>query len=192
MNQYPPPGPRTPPPAQGDRPPPPAPGYGPQQQYPGQWYGHTSPRKGKPPVSALWRLGVVLVTLLVVLGVMDLVLSIVPRLFDELMGQVIALGLSLIYLILLLGAVGVSLASIIVGIIVFVRLPSGKVRNGALLIVLAALVGSGAVATGTSGDSVPHAVWIVVTAIRWVSGLLAIVLGIIGLAALRRSTDLRM
>lgn len=174
-------------------PPPPAPGHGPQQQYPGQWDGYTPPPVKKPaPVTALSRLGAILVLLLVIAGLLEGFAWLLPRLVEDAGGMLLAVLLSLVYVVILLASLGVAVACVIVGIIAFARLPSGKVRNAALLIVIAALVGSGAVATGTSGDSVPHAIWIVVTAIRWLGGLVAIVLGIVGLVRLRRSTDLRM
>ncbi|MCT2177630.1 hypothetical protein M3F63_08155 [Brachybacterium muris] len=193
MNQYSPP----PQPGPGQEPqpsysPPPAPGTGPQQQYAGQWYGHTPPPVEKSaPVTALSRLGIILVVLLLVGGLLEGAGWLLPRLVESSLGQWIALGLSLVYVVILLAALGVALACMIVAIVAFVRLPSGRARNGALLLVIAGAVASGAVTSGASGDGLPQAVAIGMAVLRGLGALIAIGLAIAGLVRLRVNPSAR-
>ncbi len=193
MNQYSPP----PQPGPGQEPqpsysPPPAPGTGPQQQYAGQWYGHTPPPVEKSaPVTALSRLGIILVVLLLVGGLLEGAGWLLPRLVESSLGQWIALGLSLVYVVILLAALGVALACMIVAIVAFVRLPSGRARTGALLLVIAGAVASGAVTSGASGDGLPQAVAIGMAVLRGLGALIAIGLAIAGLVRLRVNPSAR-
>ena len=186
MSQYssPPPGPgHDPQPSYG---PPPTPGHGPQQQYAGQWHGRTPPPVEKPaPVTALSRLGVILVVLLVVDGLVEGAGWLLPRLVESSLGQWIALGLSLVYVVILLTTLGVALACMIVAIVAFVRLPSGSARTGALLLVIAGSVASGAVTSGASGDGLPQAVAIGMAVLRGLGALVSVGLAIAGLMRLR-------
>lgn len=176
MNQYP--------------PPPPAPGHGPQQQYPGQWDGHTPPQVKKPaPVTALSRLGSILVLLLVIAGLLEGSAWLLPRLVEEGPGQILAVLLSLAYAVVLLASIGVALACAIVGIIAFVRMSPGKARTGALLLVIAGAVASGAVTSGASGDGLPQAVAIGMAVLRGLGALIAIGLAFAGLMQLRTTTS---
>lgn len=187
MNQYsPPPQPGPGQEAQPSYSPPPAPGTGPQQQYAGQWYGHTPPPVEKSaPVTALSRLGIILVVLLLAGGLLEGAGWLLPRLVESSLGQWIALGLSLVYVVILLAALGVALACMIVAIVAFVRLPSGRARTGALLLVIAGAVASGAVTSGASGDGLPQAVAIGMAVLRGLGALIAIGLAIAGLVRLR-------
>ena len=193
MNQYSPP----PQPGPGQEPqpsysPPPAPGTGPQQQYAGQWYGHTPPPVEKSaPVTALSRLGIILVVLLLAGGLLEGAGWLLPRLVESSLGQWIALGLSLVYVVILLAALGVALACMIVAIVAFVRLPSGRARTGALLLVIAGAVASGAVTSGASGDGLPQAVAIGMAVLRGLGALIAIGLAIAGLVRLRVNPSAR-
>lgn len=191
MNQYsPPPQPGPGQEAQPSYSPPPAPGTGPQQQYAGQWYGHTPPPvKKSAPVTALSRLGIILVVLLLAGGLLEGAGWLLPRLVESSLGQWIALGLSLVYVVILLAALGVALACMIVAIVAFVRLPSGRARTGALLLVIAGAVASGAVTSGASGDGLPQAVAICMAVLRWFGALVSIGLAIAGLVRLRTSSS---
>ena len=193
MNQYsPPPQPGPGQEAQPSCSPPPAPGTGPQQQYAGQWYGHTPPPVEKSaPVTALSRLGIILVVLLLVGGLLEGAGWLLPRLVESSLGQWIALGLSLVYVVILLAALGVALACMIVAIVAFVRLPSGRARTGALLLVIAGAVASGAVTSGASGDGLPQAVAIGMAVLRGLGALIAIGLAIAGLVRLRVNPSAR-
>lgn len=173
-------------------PPPPAPGHGPQQQYPGQWYGHAPPPVKKPaPITALSRLGIILVVLLLAGGLLEGAAWLLPRLVESSLGQWIALGLSLVYVVILLAILGVALACIIVGIVAVVRLPSGGARTGALLLVIAAAIGSSAVSSGASGDGLPQAVLIGMAVLRGLGALIAIGLAFAGLVQLRGDSSSR-
>ncbi|MCT2260038.1 hypothetical protein M3F59_00060 [Brachybacterium muris] len=172
--------------------PPPAPGTGPQQQYAGQWYGHTPPPvKKSAPVTALSRLGIILVVLLLAGGLLEGAGWLLPRLVESSLGQWIALGLSLVYVVILLAALGVALACMIVAIVAFVRLPSGRARTGALLLVISGAVASGAVTSGASGDGLPQAVAIGMAVLRGLGALVSVGLAIAGLMRLRVNPSAR-
>ncbi|MBE9403345.1 hypothetical protein IOE58_03775 [Brachybacterium sp. Marseille-Q2903] len=186
MSQY-----SSPPPSPGHDPqpsygPPPSPGHGPQQQYAGQWHGRTPPPVEKSaPVTALSRLAAILVVLLLVGALLKGAVWLLPRLVESSPGQWIALGLSLVYVVILLTTLGVALACMIVAIVAFVRLPPGRARTGALLLVTAGAVASGAVTSGASGDGLPQAVAIGMTVLRGLGALVSIGLAITGLMRLR-------
>lgn len=192
MSQY-----SSPPPGPGHEPqpsygPPPAPGHGPQQQYAGQWHELTPPPVEKSaPVTALSRLGVILVVLLLVGGLVEGVGWLLPRLVESSLGQWIALGLSLVHVVILLTTLGVALACMIVAIVAFVRLPSGRARTGALLLVIAGAVASGAVTSGASGDGLPQAVAIGMEVLRGLGALVSVGLAIAGLMRLRTNPSAR-
>ncbi|MCT1776709.1 hypothetical protein [Brachybacterium sp. p3-SID957] len=195
MSQYssPPPGPGHepqpsygPPPASGHVPQQQYAGHGPEQQYAGQWHGRAPPPVAKPvPVTALSRLAAILVVLQLAGGLLEGAGWLLPRLVASSPGQWIALGLSLVYIVIVLAALGVALACMIVAIVAFVRLPPGRARTGALLLVTTGAVASGAVTSNASGDGLPQAVAIGMTVLRGLGALVSIGLAIAGLMRLR-------
>ncbi|MFQ6485065.1 hypothetical protein [Brachybacterium epidermidis] len=174
-------------------PPPPAPGHGPHQQYPGQWYGHAPPpTRPLAPTTALFRLGMVYVALLLLSGVLDGGLGMLARFAGGSIDMMVGLLLSIVSAVITLAAFGVGVATVIVGIIAVVRMSPGRARTGALLIVLAALIGMAATSTSASGDGIPEAVLITLAIVRGGGTVLALGLGVSGLALLSSGSSQRL
>lgn len=189
MNQYRPPTgsnqPRPQPgPHDGQAPSPQQPGPHNGQGQPHQWRYSPASAKRPAPITALYRLGIVLVTLLLLSAAVDGTGWLLGVLAHGNALVWIGLVLGVVWVVLRLALLGVGIAGLIVGIIAFVRMTPSRARIGALLVTLAA--GMCALGTSVSGSGgLPDVVRAVLVVIEVLATVVPLVLGILGLLWLR-------
>lgn len=154
-------------------------------QVPPQQWGYSPATARRPaPTTALYRLGIVIVTLLLVSGVVDGAGWLSGRLAHGDGAVLIGLALGVMWVVLRLALVGVGIAGMIVGSIAFVRMENGRARVGALLLTLAA--GMCALGTTVSGSGdLPDAVRIFLGVVEVMAIVIPLVMGTLGLLWLR-------
>lgn len=158
-------------------PPPPA---APQGQGQGQ-----DPAIASGPPKALFILGGLHVFLLVVSGLAALVLGPLVSALSPDLARTVFIVLSLVLGVLGLAGFAIAVATLILSIMSITRLPKGRPRTGAILLLVSVLIALGGVTFQVSGNAVPDAVLTTVAVLSGLADLLAIGLGVAGLVLLR-------